>query len=452
MPLDLDLPTPGGDPGNWGTRLNNALEGTGPGTLDAALSATYAAKSLETDAVQKWKPNTAYAAGDRVINPSGEAVLARAAFTSGATYDASKWRRPAAAASLREFTGRNLNLASRVATPFDVLFLGDSLFQGQAQSGVSARWPNRTIQRLRSRLPVPGVAGGVGYWPTVWSHATPANPWTFTGNQATSNTRGLGRLGKTIGATTGSGPGSGTMTFTGTGITLVWYAPGAETASIVIDGGAPATFTGGGTPSHGLKLWSSPALTAGQHTITVTHASGNILVLQGAIVYDGDESKGIRCWEGAQSGSSAMSFNGVETTNGQLWAENIGFTVVPDLVVINWMTNDATTRTAAQYQTSLGHVRDLVRTKTSAPILWAAPWQRAATLIEPWANYVAAMRAVADADSGESDFVNIGELVPMLNPDPFGALADGTHPTDKFAAYLGEVLAEHILTEWATAA
>lgn len=45
MPLDLDLPTPGGDPGNWGTRLNNALEGTGPGTLDAALSATYALKS-----------------------------------------------------------------------------------------------------------------------------------------------------------------------------------------------------------------------------------------------------------------------------------------------------------------------------------------------------------------------------------------------------------------------
>lgn len=48
----------------------------------ASLSATYA---------QQWKPNTAYAAGQPVVNPSGDVVTAKAAFTSGATYDATKW-------------------------------------------------------------------------------------------------------------------------------------------------------------------------------------------------------------------------------------------------------------------------------------------------------------------------------------------------------------------------
>ena len=48
----------------------------------AELTATYA---------QQWKPNTAYAAGQPVVNPSGDVVTAKAAFTSGAAYDPTKW-------------------------------------------------------------------------------------------------------------------------------------------------------------------------------------------------------------------------------------------------------------------------------------------------------------------------------------------------------------------------
>lgn len=49
---------------------------------EAALSATY---------VPKWKPNTAYAAGDAVLSPGGDIVTAKATFTSGATYSAANW-------------------------------------------------------------------------------------------------------------------------------------------------------------------------------------------------------------------------------------------------------------------------------------------------------------------------------------------------------------------------
>lgn len=50
---------------------------------DTALNATY---------VPQWKPNTAYATGQAVLSPAGDTVTAIAAFTSGATYDATKWK------------------------------------------------------------------------------------------------------------------------------------------------------------------------------------------------------------------------------------------------------------------------------------------------------------------------------------------------------------------------
>jgi len=53
----------------------------------AELTATY---------VPKWKANTAYSAGDAVLNPSGDVVTAIASFTSGASYDSSKWNLSAA--------------------------------------------------------------------------------------------------------------------------------------------------------------------------------------------------------------------------------------------------------------------------------------------------------------------------------------------------------------------
>lgn len=43
-----------------------------------------------------WKPATAYAAGDKVVNPSGEIVSAIANFTSGASYNSANWNKSTA--------------------------------------------------------------------------------------------------------------------------------------------------------------------------------------------------------------------------------------------------------------------------------------------------------------------------------------------------------------------
>jgi len=119
--------------GTGGTSLNGAVKSIADTSaaaaaapkLDAATAATtYAAKSVETsklDASQKgaasgvapldsasklaygnfpdlsrrttpaWAPTTAYAAGQAVLNPSGDLVTAKVAFTSGASYDAANW-------------------------------------------------------------------------------------------------------------------------------------------------------------------------------------------------------------------------------------------------------------------------------------------------------------------------------------------------------------------------
>jgi hypothetical protein len=60
----------------------NAIVGNSSSATAGALRAAY---------LPKWKAGTAYASGEPVLNPSGQTVTANAAFTSGATYDSSKW-------------------------------------------------------------------------------------------------------------------------------------------------------------------------------------------------------------------------------------------------------------------------------------------------------------------------------------------------------------------------
>lgn len=68
------------------------VDGGGRGVsqdLMARLSATIATHGGTPPA---WAPNTAYGVGQQVLNPSGQVVAAKVAFTSGATYDAINWR------------------------------------------------------------------------------------------------------------------------------------------------------------------------------------------------------------------------------------------------------------------------------------------------------------------------------------------------------------------------
>jgi hypothetical protein len=63
-----------------------------PGLPVDALAADLAdAPELRAALVPKWKPSTAYASGEFVLNPSGQIVQANTAFTSGTSYSGTNW-------------------------------------------------------------------------------------------------------------------------------------------------------------------------------------------------------------------------------------------------------------------------------------------------------------------------------------------------------------------------
>lgn len=80
------------------TKRTPALDATGklpekffPDRLGVTPLAAAMDDRIKVGSAPKWKPATVYTAGDIVLNPSGDTVTAIANFTSGATYDATKW-------------------------------------------------------------------------------------------------------------------------------------------------------------------------------------------------------------------------------------------------------------------------------------------------------------------------------------------------------------------------
>jgi lysophospholipase L1-like esterase len=73
-------------PGLVANKLANQV-GDSTTTIGGAV-----ASSVRANAAAPWRANIAYAAGQPVVNPSGDLVTAKATFTSGATYTAANWK------------------------------------------------------------------------------------------------------------------------------------------------------------------------------------------------------------------------------------------------------------------------------------------------------------------------------------------------------------------------
>lgn len=80
----------------------NALNAKTAAEAAAALAALPSDQAVDAglvraNAVGEWKANKAYAAGQYVVNPSGQLAKALIAHTSGSTYDSTKWQASTAA-------------------------------------------------------------------------------------------------------------------------------------------------------------------------------------------------------------------------------------------------------------------------------------------------------------------------------------------------------------------
>jgi len=333
-------------------------------------------------------------------------------------------------------------LADRDTNPCDILVCGDSISEGQAASTVTARWLDKLATRMRTAFPVAGVAGGSGFVPAWYAFPLAGQAFTASGYTINDTSRGLGRRSVNLGNLAASGgPGKLTITRRCTGFT-VYTARAATGVNIVVDGGAPITSAvGSGIP---VQATTVTGLTAGNHTIEITKngAEGTSVYCHGVMFYEGDETKGIRFWDGSKSGTRAEHFalaNGATGTD--LWADMLANAVTPDLVVMGWITNDYIAVTPAAYETHVRNFITLVRSRTAGvPVLLMPMFERnAANGLAPWGDYLLKLQTIA-ADTPNVAYIDLGERIPKLSPDSAGLLSDGVHPNDKGYSFLADTI------------
>lgn len=261
--------------------------------------------------------------------------------------------------------------------PLDILFVGDSIFEGSNQTVVTGRWINKMMALVRARWQPAGVVGGEGYIPAAYQSATMVQRVSTTGTAAfvAGVNFGLGvvRYLRLQAAATAS------FTFTGTGVDIICSKGTAgRTYNLTVDGvsdpGNPIDTQGStnlGANSGAVK--QIRGLSAGSHTVVITAVSNSVF-LEGFMVYNGDETKGLRAWESGASGARAADFKEVQAS---YWYGEYSFPQ-PDLVVVGFGANDrgSPTRvrvTPRQFRSDLEDLIQAVRGQVAIDpsiILW----------------------------------------------------------------------------------
>jgi lysophospholipase L1-like esterase len=373
----------------------------GTGSVTSVNGKTGVVTLVASDVGAYAKPSTGIPATD--MDSSVQASLAKAnSACQGETYDGVTVTDNAA---LRAWFAA---VAARDTAPAKVLVVGGSTTEGAGAPDIAHRWQDKCRSALRRRLPTTaGLAtGGETYIPVAYAYDGAPVPWTVTGTP-TAQWWGYG-LGGRASTLTVSGQ-SLSLTFTGTSA-QVWFTGGSDTnnngtVSVALDGGTAVNVTPTKTGTRGSGwVYQVPAFTSGTHTLTVTWVSGKVTV-EGAAIFNGDESSGLQWYDAAQDGDT--SDNWATTTNDSPsaipWLGAV-HTIQPNLVIVQLGVDDYLNNVAsATFQSNVTALVTAVRAQcTKSPsILFILDYQPGgATQSEPWANYVAALKTIAAADTG----------------------------------------------------
>lgn len=321
----------------------------------------------------------------------------------------------------------------------NIVVLGDSIAEGQSASAIDRRWTTRVQGALRAKY-TNSATGGAGFIPARYA-ATPAGGGTFPGWTVSAGSpnvpHGLGYRGRQLNA---AGQ-TATITQTCTSFEIHMRRNAVDSVTITIDGGAPVTWTL--DTSKSAQKWTSPALSAGSHTIEVAYNAGGPSFC-GGVFFNGDETAGLSMIDAASSGGRLSHLLETNTK----WVEFVPL-VSPSLMVITLATNDSRSSSggynAATYKTNMLAVIDLVRGQVpNLPILLMPPYKPLGATISPWADYITALREITT----ERSYVALYDMsasIPDLTNDPYGVLQDGVHPTDNGYAFMA-TLAEAALS------
>lgn len=291
-------------------------------------------------------------------------------------------------------------LANRKYAPANVAVVGGSSSEGVGATAFGRHYFDQLRDRIRAQFPVTGVTGGQNYYPAWGSPntgATPAYAWPVVqaGSPSNSNTTGFG-LKSTALASAGQ---TLTLTFTGTRVD-VWVGQygGSGTISVQVDGGTATQYPTTGTNLN--QIITNASLTPGSHTAVVAYVSGSPVYVRGFVTFNGDETSGIRFYNGAQASKAFADFD--NAGNAPKWLGGIT-TIQPHLVILQSWNDYLQNVTAATAKTTLQSVISRIRGACSTNpsfVIQSGPRVDSGTYTDSWENYQAMFAQIAAADTG----------------------------------------------------
>lgn len=346
------------------------------------------------------------------------------------------------ATALRRFRAA---LAARDTLPVDILTIGHSFMEGVGSSSIAGRMQNRLIANLRQRWQPSGVTGGLGFIPARFLTGTPFtdNPLGTVGDPSGSDLFGLGRRSELFAPDLGI---SKLITAPMTGLDIL-YAKGPSVGNFEwkVDGGPATPVLGSAATVTDSGVAQVRALASGSHTVQVLPTAGTT-VLDGFMVYNGDEARGIRLWDGARSAKGSPWFTDPAAL---YWLDRVP-AVAPDLVVITLVRNDwalgvPSATTLANLQALVSNIRDRAAFDPSF-VLCLEPNPSIigpSASVEPWDNYVAAAKELVGSDPGVALF-DMDATMGAIGAD-FGLWdADNIHPSQLGHQFWADQLAEFL--------
>jgi lysophospholipase L1-like esterase len=318
-------------------------------------------------------------------------------------------------------------LAKRDTSPADMYTLGDSITEGVGVSTKGARWADLLLSNLRAWAQPAGVTGGEGFVPIAYNLNNFPQRWTTTGTLGT--TVFAQSYGPGLRAYQLNGGVAASLTFTGTGCDIL-YVKGSwgGTMQVAVDGGTATNVPQfNATAADGFRYQGIRGLDPGvPHTVTVT-ASG-VIIVAGAVVYNGDETQGIRLLEAGRSGATCAGFvASLPAVQAQVT------TLAPSLVLINLGTNDYNAGTTAA---------------ANASVVLIAGWNPLSSTQAAWQPYRTAVAAVAAA-TGAAVF-DMGARYGDTKTDTLGLTIDRTHPNAAGHRLYADSLTDFLLPGGAT--
>jgi lysophospholipase L1-like esterase len=355
-------------------------------------------------------------------------------------------------------------LANRASSPVNIVCMGDSTVEGTGvgttQPDRAKSWPDRLAELLRQRFPTVGESA---------VQAPNFQPVNTTSPIVTGVTKsGFGA------SSTQYGPHANAARSTTAGDTLTFstaHIPIGTTAvdvfglggtsvtgwTYAFDGGAASgTQTVSGSTRDGTTVRLTSPNSAAAHSLVLTTVGANNYI-HGLLTYAGNESKGIRVFNGAKHGArlnqyvQGGSYNWLQANQSAtvLGGAQSLIALNPDLLILGYGFNDFTNGDSpTTFKTNLTNLiaglRSVLPTKL-IPVVLVGDWEPNTTNPSGygWNDYLAAMVAVAAADP-YATFVSLGERMPNVASPLATTLAlysDTQHATAKGYQMVADELA-----------